>query len=107
MKIQRCIEERLREALAPVLLEVRNESSMHNVPPGSESHFRIRVVSRAFEGRGRVERHRAIYRALAAEMQGPVHALGLEALTPEEWEALSGSMPDSPPCLGGDGTVGR
>ncbi|HVR28601.1 MAG TPA: BolA/IbaG family iron-sulfur metabolism protein [Thermoanaerobaculia bacterium] len=99
------IEAKLREALDPVHLEVLNESDRHAVPAGSESHFRLRVVARSFSGQRLVERHRVVNRVLAAELAGQVHALALEALTPEEWARRGGAVQVSPPCLGGDGST--
>jgi BolA protein len=96
------IESKLRAALDPVHLEILDESGMHAVPKGSESHFRLRVVSRAFDGMRLIERHRAINGALAAELAGSIHALALETFTPEEWAARGGAVQESPPCLGGD-----
>ena len=105
MIVQTAIEAKLRDALDPVHLEVINESDRHSVPAGSESHFRLRVVASAFSGQRLVERHRAVNRLLAAEIAGGVHALALETLTPEEWEARGGAGRESPPCLGGDGSA--
>ncbi|MCU0765939.1 MAG: BolA/IbaG family iron-sulfur metabolism protein [Gammaproteobacteria bacterium] len=101
MSVQQSIEAKLGTWFAPLHLEVVNESHMHSVPPGSESHFRVTVVSEAFTGRRLVERHRAVNEALAVELAGPVHALALHTLTPEEWFARGGSVRESPPCLGG------
>lgn len=101
MHIQQQIERKLREAFAPLHLEVENESHMHNVPPGSESHFRVVLVSDAFADRPLVQRHRAVNAALAAELEGAVHALALHTMTPDEWFAKGGQAPASPPCLGG------
>jgi len=98
--VQSTIEGRLRAAFAPRQLEVLNESHRHNVPPGSETHFRVTVVSDAFAGQGLVMRHRAVNRTLASELEGPVHALALHTYTPDEWARRNGT-PDSPPCLGG------
>ena len=95
------IEEKLRAALAPAVLEVHNESGMHNVPKGSETHFRVVVVSAAFEGKSAVMRHQLIYKALADAMKpGRVHALAITSRTPDEWSA-SPEGNASPPCLGG------
>ena len=102
MSVLSTIESKIRVALIPEHLAVVNESSMHNVPPGSESHFRVRVVSSAFEGQRLLQRHRTINKLLAEEIQGPVHALALEALTPEEWESSRHREAESPECLGGD-----
>ena len=104
MQVQQTIETKIRSAFAPNHLEVTNESSMHNVAPGSETHFRLLIVSDAFAGKSRVKRHQEVYRVLAEEKAGPVHALGLQTLTPEEWAADQRSL-DSPACLGGDGSL--
>ena len=101
MSVQQSIEAKLGTRFAPLHLEVVNESHMHSVPPGSESHFLVTVVSEPFTGRRLVERHRAVNEALAGELAGPVHALALHTLTPEEWFARGGSVRESPPCLGG------
>lgn len=99
--VQRAIEQRLAEALAPALLEVVNESHMHSVPPGSESHFKVTLVSDIFAGKRQVARHQAVYAALQAELAGPVHALALHTFTPDEWKARGAPAPQSPDCLGG------
>ncbi len=101
MQVQNQIEEKLRAGFAPLHLEVVNESHMHNVPEGSESHFRVVLVSEGFAGKPLVQRHRAVNGALAAELQGQVHALALHTMTPEEWFEKGGDAPESPPCLGG------
>jgi BolA protein len=101
VSVQQRIESRLGELFQPLHCEVVNESHMHAVPPGSESHFKVTLVSSAFEGRRLLERHRAVNAALATELQGSIHALALHTLTPEEWLARGGAVPDSPPCLGG------
>ena len=102
MNVRATIESKLRAALDPVHLEILDESGMHAVPKGSESHFRLRIVSRAFDGKRLVERHRAVNGALAAELSRSIHALALETLTPDEWVARGGAVQESPPCLGGD-----
>jgi BolA protein len=101
MQVQSRIEDKLREAFTPLHLQVENESHMHNVPEGSESHFRVVLVSESFAGKPLVQRHRAVNGALAAELQGTVHALALHTMTPEEWFEKGGDAPESPPCLGG------
>jgi BolA protein len=82
-------------------LEVVDESHMHSVPPGAESHFRILVVSERFQGQGLVARHRTLNQLLHEELQGGLHALALHTWTPEEWFDKGGAAPESPPCLGG------
>lgn len=100
MRIQNSIRAHLEEALGPQYIEVVNESDRHSVPPGSETHFRVVVVSGAFDGERTVQRHRRVYAALAAELAGGVHALSVHAYTPEEWRA-QGTAPQSPDCMGG------
>lgn len=105
--VQQSIESKLREALAPDLLEVVNESSMHAVAPGSETHFRVVVVAAAFAGKPRVAQHRMIYEILATEREQGVHALGIQTFTPAEYAANIAERIESPPCAGGDGTLDR
>ena len=90
--------ERALQSLAPVHMELLNESHMHAVPPGSESHFKLVIVSQEFEGLNAVKRHQAVYRTLGDLMQ-QIHALALHTDTPE-WQARS-AAPDSPACMGG------
>lgn len=101
MEIQSSIENKLADALDPVHLEVVNESSMHNVPPGSESHFKVTVVSEKFDGQGLVNRQRMVNQVLAEELQGRVHALAMHTMTPDEWFEAEAKSPASPPCRGG------
>lgn len=86
------VEAKLREKLAPEHLEVVNESHMHSVAPGSETHFKVVVVSSLFEGMSSVKRHQLVYGALAEELgkkpaQGGIHALAITSRTPAEWAA--------------------
>ena len=101
MKIQAAIEEKISHALNPVHLEVLNESNNHNVPPGSESHFKITVVSDEFDGKMLIARHRLVNQLLADELAGEVHALSMHTFTPSEWDDKQGQTRTSPPCLGG------
>jgi len=105
MTIQTQIEEKL-QTLSPDHFEVINESASHNVPPGSESHFKLIVVSQAFEGKSLINRHKLINQLLAEELQGPVHALSMHTLTPPEWFEKYGKIPESPPCMGGSASDG-
>ena len=100
MSMQQNIEAKLRAGLEPEHLEVVNESHMHNVPPGSESHFKVTIVSPRFEGERLVGRHRMVNAILAEELAGRIHALALHTYTPAEW-AERQQAPQSPPCLGG------
>ena len=101
MRMQQTIERKLAEAFAPGHLEVLNESHQHSVPPGSESHFKVVLVSAAFEGKRSVARHQQVYKVLAAELAGGVHALALHTYTPAEWAERAARAPDSPACMGG------
>lgn len=88
MSVAEAIERKLTQAFSPTRLVIRNESDRHTGHAGSpgsgESHFHVTVVSSSFAGKPRVQRHRMVYAALAEELAGPVHALALETLTPEE-----------------------
>ncbi len=88
MSVEDRIREKLTLAFAPAALEVVNDSDRHAGHAGSprtgESHFSIKVVSTAFAGKSRVERHRMVNEVLAEELTGPVHALAVSALTPGE-----------------------
>ena len=82
------ITNKLREAFSPESLEVQDESHLHEGHgahrPGGETHFRVYIVSEAFKGKSRIERHRMINAALAAELAETVHALALHAKAPGE-----------------------
>ncbi len=101
MTIQQSIETKLASGLQPELLEVINESHMHSVPPNSETHFKVTLVSAAFDGKRHVARHQLVYGLLGEEMGGPVHALALHTYSPQEWAQRGAAAPDSPACLGG------
>jgi stress-induced morphogen len=99
--LQKRIQDKLTAALGPAHLDVVNESHMHSVAPGSETHFKVLVVSPAFEGKPLIDRHRAVNAVLAAEFKSGLHALTIRALTPAQWEADGAAGFKSPPCLGG------
>ena len=101
MSVQNTIESKITEALAPAHLEVINESYMHAVPPGSESHFKVVIVTDRFEGERLIARQQKVNGILADELKGPIHALTMQTLTPAEWQERGGAVPDSPDCLGG------
>jgi BolA protein len=93
MKVEDTIREKLAKAFTPASLIVENESAKHAGHAGArdhlgrvtgETHFRVLVVSAAFEGKSPVERHRQINAVLKDELAGPVHALAIKALTPAE-----------------------
>ena len=96
--VQSTIERKL-SALEPMYVDVVNESHMHS-GPATDSHFKLVVVSAAFEGIRAVARHQRVYQILAEELAGEVHALALHLYTPDEWQVTSG-VPVSPNCKGG------
>lgn len=100
------ILETLQAGLSPAHLDVVDETSRHSVPAGSESHFKVLVVSQSFRDQPLLARHRLVNSLLAAELGGGLHALTIHAWTEDEWRAQGGTMPESPPCRGGS-KVGR
>ena len=86
MRTADLITEKLTSAFSPQSLEVVDESHLHAGHAGSreggQTHYRVYIVSNAFEGKSRVERHRMINTALAAELAGSVHALAIHATAP-------------------------
>ena len=104
MKVQKSIEAKVAAALTPAYLDVMNESHMHSVPSGSESHFKLVIVSDKFDGLTRVKRHQTVNGILEQELREDLHALSMETLTTEEWEKRHGRTFDSPACLGGSKT---
>ena len=88
MAIRDTIRNKLQEAFTPENLQVVDESHLHEGHaghrPGGETHFRVYIVSDAFKGKSRVDRHRMINSALAAELSGGVHALAINAQAPGE-----------------------
>jgi BolA protein len=88
MSTRDTITEKLTEAFKPQSLRVEDESHKHEGHaghrPGGETHFRVYIVSEAFRGKGRIDRHRMINSALARELDGGVHALALHASAPGE-----------------------
>lgn len=94
------IETKLQAVFAPEHLDVFDESFMHHVPEGSESHFKIVCVSTHFIDKTLVARHRAVNAELKEEFTNGLHALSVHAFTPQEWSAKQNVMP-SPKCHGG------
>lgn len=88
MAMRDLITEKLRKAFAPMSLRVEDESDRHEGHaghrPGGETHFRLYIVSEAFRGKSRLERHRMINTVLASELAGRVHALAIHAAAPDE-----------------------
>ncbi|OAN65482.1 BolA family protein [Magnetospirillum moscoviense] len=88
MTVKASIERKLTEGLSPEILVVVDESNRHvghaGHKPGGETHFNVQVVSAAFAGKSRIERHRLVNSLLADELTGPVHALALVTKAPGE-----------------------
>jgi BolA protein len=88
MQVKAIIADKLAAAFAPKSLEVIDESHRHEGHaghrPGGETHFRVHIVSEAFRGKSRIERHRMINRTLAGELAAGVHALAIHASAPGE-----------------------
>ncbi len=86
--ILEAIQDKLTAAFQPIRLEVVDDSARHaghaGASPGGESHFNVLIESEAFAGAGKVARQRMVYRALAEELAGPLHALSIKALAPGE-----------------------
>lgn len=99
MSVEQSIFEKLTTALSPVYLEVINESDNHHVPPNSETHFKVVVVSEAFEAKRLIGRHRMINELLVDEFANGMHALSMYTFTPSEWDAET-DVPVSPKCRG-------
>ena len=85
--VGKTLEAKLRAAFTPVSLQVIDESSQHQghvgTRPDGESHFRVKIVAAAFQGKSRVEQHRMINQVLALELKERVHALAIEASAPK------------------------
>ena len=100
MHTQSIIISKLTAALSPSHLEVVNESHKHSGPRDAETHFKIVIVTDAFNNKRAVARHQLVYKTLVDELAAEVHALAIHTYTDEEWSAQP-SSPDSPDCLGG------
>ncbi len=98
--LQDTIIEKLTSAFQIHHLEVENESHMHNVATGSESHFKVVLVSDDFNDLNKVKQHQAVYGVLSEELAGAVHALALHTYSQNKWLKTQ-QAPLSPDCMGG------
>jgi BolA protein len=111
--VEIAIRDKLAAAFQPIRhLDVINESHRHNVPHGSETHFKVVIVSDQFAQMPLIDRHRMVNAALSNEIGqgGPVHALSIVAKTPGQWNdmvAAGKTVGSSPNCRGGDGSLSR
>ncbi|MBI5041113.1 MAG: BolA family transcriptional regulator [Gammaproteobacteria bacterium] len=81
------IRQRLTAALAPTELEIQDDSAKHAGHAGARSgggHYNVRIVTREFSGKSLVQRHRMVYDALGDAMHEEIHALSIQAKTPDE-----------------------
>ena len=99
MSVQQIITDKLNQAFSPSHIEVINESNRHHVPPNSETHFKVVVVSEQFSEQRLIARHRAVNHVLADELANGVHALSINAYSQSEWQALD-EVPKTPNCKG-------
>ncbi|MBB1363851.1 MULTISPECIES: BolA family transcriptional regulator [unclassified Shewanella] len=99
MSVEQIITDKLNHAFSPLHLEVINESNRHHVPPNSETHFKVVVVSDQFSEQRLLARHRLVNQALADELANGVHALSINAYSQPEWQALD-EVPRTPNCKG-------
>lgn len=101
MSTKTTITDKLSAAFSPDFLQVINESDNHNVPPGSESHFKVIIVCEKFNDQPLIARHRMVNEVLADQLKNELHALALHTYNRQEWSEKQHSAPQSPPCLGG------
>lgn len=99
-RLQR-MHDALSRELKPDTLTIENESSLHNVPPGSETHVKVIAIAEAFHGLNRIARHRLLHAILADELKTGLHALTLHLYTHQEWALQTNKVPTSPTCLDG------
>jgi len=101
MTMLEIVKEKLNQQFSPGIVQVDNESHMHNVPAGSESHFKVVVVSDKFQEKSLIQRHRLINQCLAVELKSGIHALAIHTFTEDEWSAKQDKDMQSPQCHGG------
>ncbi len=101
MQVQKLIEESLSSSFVIAHLDVANESHMHSVPPNSETHFKVVLVSPNFNEIRKVARHQQVYKVLDEAIKQGVHALALHLFTEDEWQEKEQGSPVSPNCMGG------
>lgn len=92
-----------------IVFDMSHPSQSHhtNRPANSETHFKVIVISPSFQGKTSIAKHRLVNNVLKDELDGPVHALSIVALTPEKWAEKGEEVGASPSCRGGDGSLPR
>ena len=101
LPMRKAMYDKLMAQFKPLHMELVCESHMHGLPESAEKHFRLVLVSSQMENLSRIERHRVVNQLLAHELKTHVHALSIQAFTPDEWDRKQGSTFASPACLGG------
>lgn len=101
MRLKQTLHDQMQSRFAPHFLEVVDESHRHSGPKDAESHFKITLVSDAFNGMRPVQRHQKIYAELADQLKTQIHALALHLYTEAEWQAKNAQTPASTNCMGG------
>lgn len=101
MNVEDTLRARLNAQFNPQFMELENESHQHSVPVNSQTHFRLVLVSAAFDGVRAVARHQRVYAQVPDLLEGSLHALAMHLYTPEEWQQQQGAAPASPACMGG------
>jgi BolA protein len=101
MTIEQVIRHKVEQEWTIEKLIILNESHMH-AGPAANSHFNLTLVSNVFTDKRPVARHQMVYKLLADELAGEVHALALHVFTPEEWQQAGNVSEVSPNCHGGD-----
>lgn len=99
MTVENTLHTKLQTEFTPSLLEIENESHKHS-GESTTSHFRVVIVSDAFEGSRLLARHRKINTLLASELANEIHALALHTFTTEEWAKKGKNAAKSPDCAG-------
>eukprot|EP01132_Coremiostelium_polycephalum_P004579 gene4579-5716_t len=99
--IEKEIKDIINTEFKPTHLEIINESYQHNVPKGSESHFKLKIVSDRFDGLSLIDQHRLVNQSLSLVIP-KIHALSLVTRTPQQW-AKNKDTSKSPNCVGGFG----
>ena len=101
MERENLIKASLEKAFEIDYMLLDNESHMHSVPENSETHFKLILVSRDFEGKRKVARHQSVYAEVSSLMNEGLHALALHLYTPSEWNEQNDKALQSPNCMGG------
>ena len=100
--MEQALRASIEKAFNPEYFELENESHMHSVPKNSETHFRLLVVSNAFEGKSRIDRSRLVNDVVKPYMAQGLHALSQRTFTLPEWDKIKDTfVMVSPECRGG------